>query len=221
MWSSGRGRTARAWIGAGGHASSARKRSRQLITRTSRSSAASSPSGARLRAAATRAPAGNHQKQVAASIKRARGWRFCPTSVIPGSRRRDLARATPSRSLVEGLGETIGETKRHSSSSSASSLSHVCSWPQSGHNTLWVPEVAALERTFVHRDTRIDGLVRLGASDHDLGDRDSPRHCPGRCKVYAASGTARAWASACESQARTSGRRSTRPRVDPGRRRLP
>jgi len=95
------GRTARSWIGAGGHASSAGKRSQQLITRTSRSSAASSPSGARLRAGATRVTAGNtRSRSRSRSNERAR-WRFCPTSVIPRSSRRDLARATPSRSLGE------------------------------------------------------------------------------------------------------------------------
>jgi small subunit ribosomal protein S18 len=48
-----------------------------------------------------------HQKQVAARSNARARWRFCPTSVIPASRRRNLARATPGRS-PEGRGETIG-----------------------------------------------------------------------------------------------------------------
>jgi hypothetical protein len=104
--------------------------------------------------------------------------------------------------LLEGLGETIGETKRHSSSSSASALIPCVLLAAIRAQQALGAEVAALERTLVHRDTRIDGLVRLGASDHDLGDRDSPRRS-GRCEVYAARGTARARASASESRART------------------
>ena len=87
-------RTGKSWIGAGGPASSAGKRSRQLITRTSRSSAALSPSGARLRAVATRAPVGNTRSRWRSRSNERARWRFCPTSVIPRSRRRDLARAS-------------------------------------------------------------------------------------------------------------------------------
>ncbi len=47
----------------------------------------------------------NHQKQVAVSIKRAREMALLPTSVIPGSRRRNLARATPGRSPRERFGK--------------------------------------------------------------------------------------------------------------------
>src|SRR5439155_10196226 len=108
----GRGKTAQAWIGAGDHASSAGRRSRQLITRTSRSSAASSPSGARLRAAATPAPAANTKNRSRSRSNAPARWPFCPTSVIPASRRRTRARATPGRS-PEGLRETIGEPRKH------------------------------------------------------------------------------------------------------------
>ena len=62
-------------------------------------SAASSPLGARLRVAATRAPAGNTRRRSPSRSNARVRWRCCPASALPRSRRRDPARATSSRSL--------------------------------------------------------------------------------------------------------------------------
>ncbi len=119
--------------------------------------------------------------------------------------------------IREGFGETIGATRRHSSSSSASSLSHVLLAAIRAQRALGA-EVAALERTLVHRDTRIDGLVHLGASDHELGQRDSPPE-GGASLRPRAERLALGRAPARAGRAR-SGRRSTCSCVDRGRGRL-
>jgi hypothetical protein len=86
---------------------------------------------------------------------------------------------------------------------------------------------APLAPSLPHRRRRsggghqIDGLVRLGASDHDLGDWDSPCRCRGGVKsTRRAERLALGRAPPRAGRAR-SGRRSTCPWVDRGRRRLP
>ena len=55
----------------------------------------------KIKGRATRAPAGNTRSRWRSRSNERARWRFCPTSVIPRSSRRDLARARPSRSRGE------------------------------------------------------------------------------------------------------------------------